>query len=228
MSTFVNERLSGKSIWAWRQDDEHVRTVIIVLAGEHFKASIDEVAAQLSADAQVALVGIEGLDWNRDLTPWPAPELRKDEPFLGQGRALLDWMIEALLPWMQTQYDGATIGIMGYSLGGLMALWCGYETGMFFGCASCSGSLWYDGWAEYANARRFSRETIIYLSLGESEERARNQRLARVGDLTRQMATSIDADSNVVRSELRWYPGGHFDEPNARMADAINWLVEHK
>ena len=185
-----------------------------------------ERIAGVRCEHSFALIGFSPINWNSDFTPWPAPGLRKDEPFLGLGSKLLDWMLEELLPFICERYANAAISIMGYSLGGLMALWCCYETDVFSGCASCSGSLWYDSWLEYAATHHFQRETATYLSLGESEEKVRNQRLARVGDATRQMAMLVEHDPSVTRCELCFHPGGHFNDPEGRVAEAIRWLIE--
>ena len=56
--------------------------------------------------------------------------------------------------------------IMGYSLAGLFALWAMYQTDIFAGCATCSGSMWYPGFVEYVNSQPTLANKQIYISLG--------------------------------------------------------------
>ncbi len=218
--------LNGKDVWAWRAGGEPIRTAVIVLQDASFAEDLLAVEGRLSEDADraFALVGFGPVDWNRGFTPWPAPGLGK-EPFAGEARGTLDWMTGSLVPWMRQRYGQAEIALLGYSLAGLMALWSCYESDAFSGCASCSGSLWYDGFLDYMAARRFPRPVRAYLSLGEAERKARNPRLARVGGATRAAADILRADPHVTETVLRWHPGGHFSDPAGRMADALAWLL---
>ena len=217
MNVVQTHQLAGKVMWTWRSGSEPVRAAIIVLGGE--------IVPRLEHNSGAMLVGFGSIDWNMDITPWPAPGLRKGEDFGGRGRVLLEWMQTKLLPWIREQHGTVEVFIAGYSLGGLMALWCCYELDAFAGCASCSGSLWYDGWDQYVAEHSFLRPIAAYLSLGEAEEKARNPRLARVGDATRRTAALIEADPNAVRTALHFHPGGHFNDHVGRMVDAFNWLL---
>ena len=115
--------------------------------------------------------------------------------------------------------------LLGYSLGGLFALWAGTRTADFPLLASVSGSLWYDGWCEYLEANP-CRGQRVYLSLGEKEPKARNPRMARVGDCTEKTEALLRASG--VETTLEWNPGGHFNEPEARMARAVRALLGDK
>lgn len=223
--------LSGKDVWSWRDGEGAVRRAIIVMQGADFSETLPVVEKRLAELRDggwmeaVVLVGFDPLDWNRDLTPWPAPGLRRGEDFAGQAGKTLKWMEQHLVPWVRARFDPEEMFVAGYSLGGLTALWSCYESDVFSGCASCSGSLWYDGWIEYMQAHRFSRPVRVYLSLGQAEERARNPRLARVGDATRRAGELLRADQNVTRTDLQWHPGGHFNGADERVADALMWML---
>ena len=106
----------------------------------------EELVAQLSEDCAVpVLFCTADADWNHDYTPWPAPGLRDRAAFSGGGQAYLETLCTQLLPFVKARYpvcpDAAHTAIMGYSLGGLFALWAACETDAFGAAASLSGSL---------------------------------------------------------------------------------------
>ena len=171
-----------------------------------------------------SLLAFPAEDWDRDLTPWRAPGLRgKDPEFGGEAAAFLVSLLravaeaEAALP-----VKPETKLLMGYSLGGLFALWAGTRTDAFPLLASVSGSLWFDGWCGYL-AEHPCRAGKVYLSLGEKEPKARNPRMARVGECTEKTAELLRAAG--TEAAMEWNPGGHFNEPEARMAKAARALI---
>ena len=171
-----------------------------------------------------SLLAFPAEDWDRDLTPWKAPGLRgKDPEFGGEAEAFLERLLraaaeaEAALP-----VKPPAKLLLGYSLGGLFALWAGTRTDEFSLLASVSGSLWYDGWCEYLSEHP-CRAGKVYLSLGEKEPKARDPRMGRVGTCTEETAALLRASG--VETALEWNPGGHFNEPEARMAKAVVALL---
>lgn len=187
----------------------------------------EAVRAGLCRPFAVAAFGTD--DWGRDYTPWPAPPLRKKgEPFGGRAGETLAFVLETLLPYLEEHYEllpGAENRMLaGYSLGGLAALWAAYQTDTFGAVASCSGSLWYDGWAEYMEKNHPAGKVEIYLSLGRNEENTRNPRMKSVGDNTRTADWHYNQDARVVRHTLKMNPGGHFTDIPGRLADALIWM----
>ena len=177
----------------------------------------DRLARELPAD--VALLAVTVADWNRDLSPWPAPAcFRGGGDFAGDGPALLRLLAEDLLPRAEA---AAALGpcprlIAGYSLAGLFALWAFLETDLFSGAASVSGSLWFDGFDGYLR-RTASRAAgkAVYLSLGDAEARTRNQRLACVEERTRLAEDLLrEAGARVIAERN---PGNHFNDPEGRL-----------
>jgi predicted alpha/beta superfamily hydrolase len=119
---------------------------------------------------------------------------------------------------------------MGYSLGGLVSLYALYTCGVFGKIGSLSGSLWYDGWTEFMESNKpVDNGAKVYMSLGDREERARNPRMAKVGDCTRMAAEvlkqQLKSDENIT---LEWNSGGHFTEIPQRFQKAIIWLMQIK
>ena len=71
------------------------------------------------------LAALDGSDWNRDYSPWPAPPLRPGEaPFPGGAPQRLRLLTEQVLPSLRAHYPiretPEDTGIFGYSLGGLI------------------------------------------------------------------------------------------------------------
>ena len=171
-----------------------------------------------------SLLAFPAQDWDRELTPWKAPGLRgKDPDFGGEAEAFLVGLLAAVAQAEAAlQSKPETKLLMGYSLGGLFALWAGTRTDAFPLLASVSGSLWYDGWCQYLVGHP-CRAGKVYLSLGEKEPKARNPRMARVGACTER--TEALLRSSGLETALEWNPGGHFNEPEARMARAVRALL---
>lgn len=179
---------------------------------------------QLAEGLPWRLAAFEVRDWNADFSPWPAPAVFGCEDFAGQALKTLEWLKKAFIPAVEGD-QSAVRGIAGYSLAGLFSLWAFYESGLFQGAASCSGSLWYPGWMEYVQSRETPARSCIYLSLGEKEEKTRNRAMACVGDRTRWMHQHLAQDKGVRHQELQWHPGGHFSEPDVRLAKGMAWLI---
>ena len=99
------------------------------------------------------LVALHGLDWNAALSPWPAEKVfRAGEDFAGGAPAFLLELTEAIIPAVEKACPGRRL-LVGYSLGGLFAVYAALNTAAFQGVASVSGSMWFDGFTAYALAR---------------------------------------------------------------------------
>ena len=168
-------------------------------------------------DAGFVYAALEVGDWNRDLSPWPAPPAFGKVPFGGQARGTLDCLLSDVLP----RFDPALPRILGgYSLAGLFALWAHYECDAFDAVAAASPSVWYPGWDAYADAH--VPRGAAYLSLGKQEPRTRNRQMAAVGDAIRRQADRFRS----IPSTLEWNEGNHFAEPEVRMAKGFGWILE--
>ena len=178
----------------------------------------------LPALTRGSLLAFPAEDWDRELTPWPAPGLGKGrETFGGEGEVFLEKLLAAVeeakaaLP-----APPPAVGLLGYSLAGLFALWAGTRTEEFSLLASVSGSLWYDGWCEYLEAHP-CRAGRVYLSLGDKEPKARNPRMGRVGACAERTEELLKAAG--IETRFEWNPGGHFNDPEGRTEKAIRWLL---
>lgn len=182
------------------------------------KEASDEVAALCSGCC--TLVCIDGTDWNRDFSPWPAPRaFKKGEDFSGGADAYLQILRRELIPAAEDAIGGSGClrVLSGYSLAGLFALYAMYRCLDFSGAASISGSLWYNGFAEYACVNR-PAPGVYYLSVGDREHLGKNPRMAAVKACTDQIAGCLAQAGPVCREEN---PGGHFHDPQGRTARGI-------
>lgn len=188
---------------------------------------MSELLLELTADGPSYVIFAPEADWERDYTPWPAKSLEGRAPFVGGGEEYLAYLTQEAIPFLEAQLPlkekAENRAIMGYSLGGLFALWAGYCWDGFGAIASLSGSLWYDGWMEFAKSHSPSPGTRVYLSLGKSEEHSSNDQMRRVGDCTRETAQLLADRLGENQVTLEWNRGGHFTGIPNRWKKALGW-----
>lgn len=165
-------------------------------------------------------------EWNNDLSPWKGRDSKGEDTFGGYGKDTLNFISGELIPATEGDKSYENRYIAGYSLAGLFALWAAFESDIFNGCASASGSLWFDGWDEYIRNTVVNRPMSIYLSLGLKEEKTKDPLMSLVGDRTR-MTHEILSIIEGVNTTLVMNPGGHFTEPDIRLATGISWLINN-
>ena len=175
-----------------------------------------------------SLLAINVSDWNSALSPWKAPAVFKGEGDFGCGAdEYVSELVNEIVPAACAEYGlkPRAIYIAGYSMAGLFALYSLYKTDFFAGCASCSGSLWFPGFYEFASEHEFaSAPSKIYLSLGDREAKTKNPVMATVEDKTRGIAERYKAKGYDVRFEMD--QGGHFNKPELRTAKGIAWVIK--
>lgn len=169
--------------------------------------------------SEYTLVAFEVSNWNSDFSPWKSPAVFGNEAFCGNGKATLEWL-EKLINTLDLSEEKY---IAGYSLAGLFALWSFYESGLFDGAVSCSGSLWFPDWLNYLQSKKAKQDSRIYLSLGDKEELTKNPVMSTVGSATRKTLEYMQ--SNISDCILEWNKGGHFKDPDIRTATGINWIL---
>ncbi len=196
------------------------------------------------------LCAIEGEDWGRDLSPWPAKKVfRESEDFTGGGPAYLQKLTQEVLPAVEKELFGEKVrdhkasdtphgagsdqagprpvhrGLIGYSLGGLFAFWALFESDVFDCAASVSGSLWYDGFTDFAESTEFKKRPLgVYLSVGDREHKTRNKRMALVENCMDECEALCVRRGIPVKKERN--RGNHFEEVPHRIAKAAAALTE--
>ncbi len=184
--------------------------------------------AGLLEDMKVILVAVDGVNWDSELSPWPAPKaFRGGNDFSGGADAYLKELIEDIVPNVE-----ALLGflpryraIAGYSLAGLFAIYVLYRTDIFSRAASVSGSLWYDGFLDFMKGNRPLRlPERVYFSLGDHEKITRNQRLASVEDCTAEAEKLVQSYGDGVKTVFELNSGNHFVNVSERVAKGLRWI----
>lgn len=185
-----------------------------------------EKCAELGCD-NFALTAIGGLNWNHDLSPWPAPTIGNNKYGFGGAEGYIKKLTNEIIPEIRAKlgFEPEFTAIAGYSLAGLFALYAAYRTDIFSRIASVSGSLWFPGFTEFAETNNFARTPdLIYLSLGEAEAKTRDKNLAPVRKNTEKLAEIYKTQNIPTIFELN--PGNHFTETVLRTAKGIKSLLD--
>jgi predicted alpha/beta superfamily hydrolase len=184
---------------------------LIVLIGENGAYAADKTDA--------SILSFDGMDWNAVLSPWPAKKVFKGADFAGKGDQFLEDVLSNEYLLEKTWKHRI---IAGYSLAGLFSLYVCTKTDLFEGCVSASGSLWYDGWIDYLKKNPVQCK-YAYLSLGDREKKARNQRMALVEEKTEETNTILQ---KYMMTVFEMNPGGHFQDMQERLFKGIQWMEE--
>ena len=99
-----------------------------------------------------------------------------------------------------------------------------FVTDAFSACVSASGSLWYPGFAEFAESHPFrSRPRSVYLSVGSREHRTPNPVMRTVNDCTSRILDRCVSEG--VEAVFETNPGNHFRDGDLRLAKGIAWTL---
>lgn len=176
-----------------------------------------------SVSRPFVMAGVPILDRCKELMPWNDPAVDR-RPESGQyAEAVLNMIVDQLLPRLRQEYGHLPCIIGGYSLGGLFALWASTRCDVFSGVAAASPSVWISNWMEYASSHPVHAK-VVYMSLGDQEEHVRNQHIKQVGDHIRAYHSQLSTllSTNTI---LEWNPGNHFQDFASRTARAFAWVI---
>ena len=198
--------------------------LLVQMVDDHDLAVIESEVSfieEFSGGQSFCLKAVKVDNWNKDLSPWPAPAVFGREDFGAGAEETLAYLLTEVVPHKINSPKKVYIG--GYSLAGLFALWAGYQTDVFSGIAAASPSIWFPGFTEYMKENELHAHAV-YLSLGDREERTRNPVMARVGDAIREAYAHLQETG--VDCVLEWNKGNHFKEPDLRTARAFAWVMK--
>lgn len=207
--------------------------VVYINGEDNIREIMEDLESHFGVDCSAFIaISVMSEEWNEDFTPWPAPALtKKSESFKGGAASYLNFLADTIKPFIDEHYktrpEPSNTALIGYSLGGLTALYALYTINAFGKIGSMSGSLWYDGWIEFMDSHMpANASSRVYMSLGRGEEHSRNQRMAKVGNCTRKAALILEKQlefkENLI---LEWNEGGHFSEVPNRFKRALLWLM---
>ena len=218
--------LSDYKLSLFRAEKADSPLIIFNQFSDEGEAAFLDLQKENSKDFHFLAIG--NLNWERDLSPWPAPALGKEgDDFTGGGEKYLDCILSEILPLAKEKINGAPefIGIAGYSLAGLFALYALYKTDVFTRVASMSGSLWFPGIKDFCkeNAMKILPEKL-YLSIGDQESKTRHPILQTMQENTEELLEYFRSLGIPCKYELN--PGNHFQDVNLRCAKGILELLQ--
>src|SRR5574344_799576 len=146
--------IAGKKINIFGEENAHA-PIVYLHTFEH-EGSIVWEQCQKIGTKNFIFVEIDGVDWNADMSPWPIEKLfAGDIPCSGKAAQWLQILASQIIPEVESSLAAAQNNvaavqknaadkslakskrfIAGYSLAGLVALWCAYNTDIFDGVIS--------------------------------------------------------------------------------------------
>lgn len=194
-----------------------------IVARKGLFEEVSAIATAVGMPLAVAFLAVE--DWNKELSPWQAPAVFGKQDF-GAGAEETLKSIEGILPTLKKHYnlpENAPVVLGGYSLAALFSLWSAYESTSFDAIAAASPSVWFPGWLDYAKAHE-PKAGIIYLSLGDREDKTRNPVMRTVSACIKEQHVLLQEAG--IKTTLTWNPGNHFQHPEQRCAKGFTWCLE--
>lgn len=191
---------------------------------EGIKKDLSEGLERLSENYGVSIVVLEDVDWNDDLTPWPAVGVfKKAKPFGGLATSFIDKLTHKIIPETEESLsiEKAERTILGVSLSGLFAIWSMFETDAFTNIISISGSLWYDGFVDWMRENEPSPYIRkVCMLLGEKEKNAKDKRMATV-EVRTIAAANILKEKTDASITFELVEGTHFSPIMPRLERAF-------
>ena len=206
---------------------QNTNKVCYMILPEGIKGDLYDGLKGLSEIHGISIVVIEDVNWNDDLTPWPAAGVfKKAKPFGGKAAAFLNKLTHEIIP--ETERDlgieDAERTLLGVSLSGLFAVWTAFNTDAFSNIISLSGSLWYDGFVEWMKEQTPSSQLKrVYMLLGEKEKNAKEKRMSTVEERTL-VAADILKEKSQATIVFELVEGTHFSPILPRMERAMMTL----
>ena len=198
--------------------------ICYMILPEGIKGDLHDGLKGLSGKYGVSIVVLEDVNWNDDLTPWPAEGVfKKEKPFGGKAATFLNKLTNEIIPEAEKnlEIENAERTLLGVSLSGLFAVWSAFNTNAFTNIISLSGSLWYDGFVEWMKEQTPSPQLEkVCMLLGEKEKNAKEKRMATVEESTLAAANFLkEKTSASVTFEL--VEGTHFSPIMPRLERAF-------
>ena len=150
-----------------------------------------------------------------------------NDRFVGNAGEFTDFIRESVIPYAES-ITGAPSNriIAGYSMAGLYALYAPYITDIFSKSVCASGSVWYEGFVDFAENNGFVRRPdCIYLSLGDMESRTKNPVLSQTQSCMDRLYHSYSQLGIPTIFEMN--KGNHYKNAVLRLAKGIVWSLKN-
>ena len=196
---------------------------------EGIKEDLANGLERLAGKYGVSIKVINDIDWNDDLTPWPAEGVfKKAKPFGGRAAEFLDKLTREIIPEAEEYLgiENPERTLLGVSLSGLFAVWSAFNTDAFTNIISLSGSLWYDGFVDWMKESTPSPSIKkVCMLLGEKEKYAKEKRMATVEECTH-TAANILKEKSCADVMFELVEGTHFSPIMPRLERAFEVVYE--
>lgn len=215
----------GKLKCLWSRITDSKRVVYILYPMDSILTEwIDSAANRYGCSIAV----VTGMDWDNDLTPWPAPGVPDGSPdFKGLAPEFLKTLQNELIPEMSRQMqlpEEVAYDLVGVSLSGLFALWQWMECDTFHSIACISGSFWYKDFVQWLSTQAIPQKSgCAYFSLGDQESKSPVKAFQSVATDTQSVISTLNAHG--LRTEFRSVAGNHFQHPIERLEFAFQFLT---
>lgn len=178
---------------------------------------------------KTTIVSISGIDWDNDLTPWPAPGAEKyDADFKGNAAEFLQKLSNEVISRIESEviHHPVVRTLLGISLSGLFAVWAWMQDATFNNIASISGSFWYDDFTQWLHRLSIPHKPgCAYFSLGDKEGGLRgNPRFRTVANDTAEVIKELQ--SHGVTAMFEQTQGTHYAPIYPRLEKALTGLNE--
>lgn len=207
--------------------DDNAPLVVYISHTANYDEILDfRTKTYLLSQTEFSSLTKSGVDWNKNLSPWPVDRIAKGVgPFGGKADVFLKELESEVVDELsKLKLKPSAIYIAGYSLAGLFALYSLYKTDYFDGAACCSGSLWYPGFVDFVKNNEFCKPPKrMYMSLGDKESSVKNQVFASVEDKTREVFELYKEQGINVKFEMNH--GNHMTDVDNRVAKGISNLL---
>ena len=207
-----------------RYINQSFNKICYMILPEGIREDLSDGLKELSEKYSVSIVVVSDVNWNDDMTPWPAVGVfKKAKPFGGQAALFLDKLTNEIIPEAENGLGvvNAERTIMGVSLSGLFALWACFNTNNFTNIISVSGSLWYDGITVWMEEQTPSPQLKkVCMLLGEKEKNAKDKRMATVEERTL-VAANILKTKSLASVLFELVEGTHFSPIMPRLERAF-------
>lgn len=204
--------------------DQAADIVYILYPMDPVATWLGEAAAQYG----MHIVAISGIDWDNDLTPWPAPGVPAGSaPFKGLARDFLHTMLTSVVPQAEKQLDiqPRRRHLIGISLSGLWAVWQWTLCSEFDYIVSISGSFWYEGFVAWLRtAFTAPKPGKAFLMLGTKEGQSRVPAFRTIPTDTHEVLAILQA--HTAGASLLMVPGNHYQHGLERITHGLKWLSE--
>ncbi len=188
---------------------------------------LEEWTERTAPEFGVSIAVVTGMDWDNDLTPWPAKGQPPGSPdFKGNAAEFLSVLVSEVVPEVERRMNlSADVErtLAGVSLSGLFTLWQWMSNSLFRNIISLSGSFWYDGFVTWIKNRPVpTKPGRAYFLLGNLEARTKVKAFQPVQTDTVEIVGYLH--DNGISDIFELVPGNHYQFPEQRLDRAFAWM----